>query len=218
MHHGKRGFSDGDERRSYHHGSLKDALIDAARRLVSERGLAGFTLAEAAKLVGVTGAAPYRHFQDRNALVEELARRGFEQFGIKLQGAWDGGQPNARTALQRMGTAYLGFAREEPGLYTAMFGNVQTLSAPEPGAAATEALETLRRAAAATLPGADPRGPGARELAFEIWSLSHGVAMLALAGHLDDKAEGPSPADLLQRACAALVDAAVKREQAKAKR
>lgn len=217
MDHGKGFFGDRDRRRSYHHGRLKDALVDAARRLVSERGLAGFTLAEAAKLVGVTGAAPYRHFSDRNALVGELVRRGFEQFGAKLRGAWDGGQPNARSALQRMGEACLGFARDEPGLYTAMFSNVQTLSAPGPGAAATEALELLRRASAATLPGGDARNRGARDLAFEIWSISHGVAMLALAGHLDDAADA-NPADVLHRACAALVDAAVKREQAKMQR
>lgn len=210
-------FFDGrDERRGYHHGRLKDALVDAARRLVSERGLAGFTLAEAAKLVGVTGAAPYRHFSDRNALVEELARRGFEQFGTKLRGAWDGGQPNARTALQRMGDAYLAFASEEPGLYAAMFGNVQTLSAPEPGAAATQALDMLKTAAAATLDGTDFKASGARELAFEIWSLSHGIAMLTLAGHLDGHEEGPSPRELLRRASAALVDAAVKRNRLKA--
>ncbi len=172
--------------------------------------MAGFTLAEAAKLVGVTGAAPYRHFADRHALVEELARRGFEQFGAKLRAAWDGGQPNPRTALERMGDAYIGFARDEPGLYTAMFGNVATLSAPGPGAAATEALDTLKTAAAATLDGGGAREKAARDLAFEIWSLSHGIAMLTLAGHL---AEGPSPAEVLHRACAALVDAAVRRHR-----
>ena len=208
------GNRDRSERRGYHHGGLKDALIDAARRLVSERGLAGFTLAEAAKLVGVTGAAPYRHFADRQALVEELARRGFEQFGRKLRTAWNHGQPNARTALQRMGEAYIGFARDEPGLYTAMFGNVQTLSAPGPGAAATQALDTLKTAAGATLDEAPGRDKAARDLAFEIWSLSHGVAMLTMAGHLDGS-EGAAPSDVLNRASAALVDAAVRRHRMK---
>lgn len=210
----KHPFFGSDERRSYHHGSLKDALIDAARRLVSERGLAGFTLAEAAKLVGVTGAAPYRHFADRHALVEELARRGFEQFGAKLRAAWDGGQPNARTALQRMGDSYVGFARDEPGLYTAMFGNVQTLSAPGPGAAATHALDVLKIAAAATLDDGVGRDKAARELAFELWSQSHGVAMLMLAGHLDET-DQPAPLDILHRGSAAIVDAAVRRHRAK---
>ena len=210
----KQSYCRSDERRGYHHGSLKDALIEAARRLVSERGLAGFTLAEAAKLVGVTGAAPYRHFADRDALVEELARRGFEQFGAGLRSAWDGGQPNARTALQRMGDAYVGFARAEPGLYAAMFGNVRTLSAPGPGAAATLALDTLKTAAAATLDEGIGRDKAARDLAFELWSLSHGVAMLSLGGHLD-ASDDPAPLDVLHRASGALVDAAVRRLRAK---
>ena len=55
----------GGGRRGYHHGRLRDALVEAARTLVAERGTAGFTLAEAAKRVGVTAAAPYRHFSDR---------------------------------------------------------------------------------------------------------------------------------------------------------
>ena len=78
-------------RRGYHHGRLKDALIEAARNLVAERGPAGFTLSEAAKRVGVTAAAPYRHFADRNALMSELAQRGFETFSDRLERAWDNG-------------------------------------------------------------------------------------------------------------------------------
>ena len=213
MDHGNRFFGDNEERRGYHHGRLKDALVDAARRLVTERGLAGFTLADAAKLVGVTSAAPYRHFSDRNALVEEMARRGFEQFGSKLIKAWDGGQPNSRTALARMSDAYLGFAREEPGLYSVMFGNIQTLAAPEPGTAATKALETLRTAARVILEESGVAASDGRELAFELWSFSHGVAILALAGHLDPAFEGGDPATILRRGSAALVDASIKRSQ-----
>ena len=93
---GQSPFAEG--RRGYHHGRLKDALIEAARALIAENGPAGFTLAEAAKRVGVTGAAPYRHFADRNALIGELARRGFEIFGENLARAWDDGRPDARAA------------------------------------------------------------------------------------------------------------------------
>ena len=216
MKHGHRFFGDDPgERRGYHHGGLKDALLEAARRLIAERGLAGFTLADAAKLVGVTAAAPYRHFSDRNALVEEMARRGFEQFDLKLRTAWDDGQPDARTALARMGEAYLAFAREEPGLYSVMFGNIQTLSAPEPGTAATKALETLRTAAGATLTDSAAGSHDGRDLAFRLWAYSHGVAMLALAGHLDPAFEGGDPAAVLAQGSAALIDAAIRRAQSK---
>ncbi|MCW6509561.1 TetR/AcrR family transcriptional regulator [Lichenifustis flavocetrariae] len=207
-------FGDKEERRSYHHGRLKDALVEAARRLVAERGLAGFTLADAAKLVGVTAAAPYRHFSDRNALVEEMARRGFEQFGERLHKAWDLGQPNPRTALARMGEAYLDFARQEPGLYSAMFSNIQTLSAPAPGTAATKALDVLRTAAQVTIEASVPGPADGRELAFRLWAYAHGVATLTLAGHLDPAFEGGDPGHVLRQGSAALIDAAIKRAQA----
>lgn len=155
-------------RRGYHHGRLKDALIEAARHLVTERGPAGFTLSEAAKRVGVTAGAPYRHFTDRADLMSELARRGFEQFSQRLERAWDEGKPDAIAAFRRMGGAYLAFAREEPGLYSAMFGNVATLSTPDSGAAADRALAAIRNAAAAILRQHGASDAGARDLAFQI--------------------------------------------------
>jgi AcrR family transcriptional regulator len=201
----------GGPRRGYHHGRLKDALIEAARTLVAERGPAGFTLAEAAKRVGVTAAAPYRHFADRNELLSELARRGFDMFGQRLAGAWNDGKPSPSTALRRMGAAYLAFAQEEPGLYSAMFGNARTLDVPDAGLSATKALETLRTAAAGVLAEKGAGDADARKLAFEIWSLSHGVAMLALSGHLDAGDHGSSPSEILESAAGALIEAAVRK-------
>ncbi|MDB5650288.1 MAG: TetR family transcriptional regulator [Hyphomicrobiales bacterium] len=200
----------GAARRGYHHGRLKDALVEAARSLLAERGAAGFTLAEAAKRVGVTAAAPYRHFVDRNALMAELARQGFDSFGQRLSTAWKGGQPRAFEALARMGTAYLTFAREEPGLYAAMFENVSVLAAPESGAAADKALAILRQAAAAVLKEAGGSEDGAKRLAFEIWALSHGVAMLAAGGHLDPRNPGCDPAAILNGGVDGLVSTAIR--------
>ena len=202
-------FSGG--RRGYHHGRLKDALIEAARSLMSERGAAGFTLAEAAKLVGVTAAAPYRHFSDRQALMSELALRGFELFDQRLAGAWDRGRPEPLQALRRMGSAYLAFARDEPGLYSAMFGNVGALAAPASGAAATKALDGLRLAAEAVLRSRGAPESAARKLALEIWSLSHGVAMLTISGHLSPAHDGCDPAAVLEAGTFSLIESAVRR-------
>ena len=74
-------------RGTYHHGDLREALIAAALEMISERGLAGFAVAELARAVGVSQGAPYRHFRDRNALVAEIARRGFEQLAADLEAA-----------------------------------------------------------------------------------------------------------------------------------
>ncbi len=203
----------GEARRGYHHGRLKDALVEAARTLISEHGPAGFTLAEAAKLVGVTAAAPYRHFADRNELIGELARRGFEFFGERLAGAWDDGQPDARAGLKRMGRAYLAFAAAEPGLYAAMFNDVKHLRQPLSCAAADKSFEGLGRAAAAVLASANVSPADVRCLALEIWALSHGTAMLAVAGHIDS-ARGTDPASILERGVEALIEAALKRARA----
>src|SRR6266436_7904863 len=107
--------------RGYHHGNLKEALIRAALELIAQKGPAGFTFAEAARWAGVSPAAPYRHFRDRDELLIDVARRGFDQFEVTLARAWDGGRPDAFTAFDRVGKAYLRFAKSEPAYYSAMF-------------------------------------------------------------------------------------------------
>ena len=107
--------------RGYHHGNLKEALLQAALGLIAEKGAAGFTFADAARMAGVSPAAPYRHFRDRDELLSSIAQRGFEQFEAVLTAAWDDGRPDTVTAFERVGNAYLAFARKEPAFYSAMF-------------------------------------------------------------------------------------------------
>ena len=107
--------------RGYHHGNLKEALLQAALDLIAQKGAAGFTFADAARMAGVSPAAPYRHFRDRDELLSSIAQRGFEQFEAQLAAAWDDGRPDTVTAFERVGKAYLAFARTEPAFYSAMF-------------------------------------------------------------------------------------------------
>src|SRR6187402_1118891 len=107
--------------RGYHHGNLKEALIRAALELIAEKGPAGFTFAEAARWAGVSPAAPYRHFRDRDELLSSVALRGFQQFEAVLARAWDDGRPDTFTAFDRLGKAYLQFGRTEQAYYSAMF-------------------------------------------------------------------------------------------------
>src|SRR5215218_85527 len=111
----------GSGRRGYHHGNLREALIDAALELIGAKGPAGFTIAEAARLAGVSPAAPYRHFRDADALLAEVAVRGFDRFAAVLSRAWNDGAPEPQRAFEAMGRAYLAFARDEPAYYAAMF-------------------------------------------------------------------------------------------------
>src|SRR4030081_3793042 len=107
--------------RGYHHGNLKEALVQAALGLIAGKGAAGFTFAAGGGMAGGGPAAPYRHFRDPDELLSSIAQRGFEQFEGMLTQAWDDGRPDTVTAFERVGKAYLAFARQEPAFYSAMF-------------------------------------------------------------------------------------------------
>ncbi len=187
-------------RRSYHHGNLREALIQAALDLIAEKGPGGFSFAEAARAAGVSPAAPYRHFRDRDALLADVAARGFAAFAVALSKAWDGGRPSPRAAFDRVGRAYLAFARAEPAYFSAMFE--QGLSADDHPALRAEgdkAFAVLREACEAliaTLPK-DKRPPSLM-MALHIWSLSHGVASLFARGDRARRAIPMTAEDLLE--------------------
>ncbi len=166
--------------RGYHHGNLKEALVNAALELIRQKGPAGFTFAEAARWAGVSPAAPYRHFRDRDELLGDVARRGFEQFADVLKLAWNDGAPDPMTAFDRVGKAYLGFARTEPAYYSAMFeAGVPLESNAELNAAGDRAFGVLRLACEKLIERL-PAGqrPPAMMMALHVWSLSHGIASL----------------------------------------
>ncbi|CAJ0884224.1 hypothetical protein AMST5_03504 [freshwater sediment metagenome] len=195
-------------KRGYHHGSLKQALVEAGIALLAEGGPSALTLTEAARRAGVTPAAPYRHFSGRDALLSEIARQGFESFGARIEAAWNEGRPDARAAMRAMCAAYLAFAREETGLYAAMFGQAATLADPQAGGAADHALEILWRAVVAWLQEAGAPAQGARHVALQIWAIAHGVAMLTISGHFD-AGRTADPAAVLDGAVAGVMAAAV---------
>lgn len=166
--------------RGYHHGNLREALIRAALELIAEKGPAGFTFAEAARWAGVSPAAPYRHFRDRDELMANVALRGFEQFGAALASAWDEGRPDTFAALDRLGKAYLEFARTEQAYYSAMFeAGIPTDASAELRQAGDRAFAVLRGAAEALCAQVPPAGrPPALMVALHLWSVTHGIASL----------------------------------------
>jgi AcrR family transcriptional regulator len=171
---------DKESPRGYHHGNLKEALLRAALELIAQKGPAGFTFAEAARWAGVSPAAPYRHFRDRDELLSSIALRGFHQFEAALAKAWDEGRPDVFSALDRLGRAYLDFARTEPAYYSAMFeAGVPLTTNPELREAGERAFAVLRGAAeklCAQVPA--PNRPPALMVALHIWAVSHGIASL----------------------------------------
>src|ERR1700710_1539208 len=187
--------------RGYHHGNLKEALLQAALGLIAEKGPAGFTFADAARSAGVSPAAPYRHFRDRDELLSSIAQRGFEQFEVVLTKAWDDGRPDTVTAFERVGKAYLAFARDQPAFYSAMFESGLPVDLNPTLQAASERAFGIIRAAAERLAALTPPNmtrPPALMMALHIWSMSHGVAALFARGDGARRKLPMSAEDLLE--------------------
>jgi AcrR family transcriptional regulator len=161
-------------RSTYHHGNLGPALIAAARELLDEDGPGAVSLREAARRVGVSATATYRHFQDKDHLLAAVAAEGFREFAQKLRDAESGGG-----GFTEMGVAYVDFALAHAGLFRLMFGPLlrQRELYPELGAAADGAF-------AALLTGAQrfvgERDEDVESVAYAAWSFSHGLARLVL--------------------------------------
>ncbi|MDP3959155.1 MAG: TetR/AcrR family transcriptional regulator [Pseudorhodobacter sp.] len=183
----------------YHHGNLRQALVEAALALIAEKSPQGFTLTEAAKLADVTPAAVYRHFAGREDLIAEVARQGFDIFTALMEFAYNDGKPSALAAFSATGRAYLAFARKYPGPYMAMFESGLNLNAhPDLALAADKAKAVLERAAVQLSAHIAPeRRPPATMFSAHIWALSHGVVELYARG--TPGARSPfSPEDLLE--------------------
>ena len=190
------------ERGGYHHGNLKEALVRAALELIAEKGPAGFTFADAARWAGVSPAAPYRHYRDRDALLADVARRGFEAFAAALERAWDEGRPDVLMAFDRVGKAYLQFAKSEPAFYSAMFeAGVAADSDPDLRDAGDRAFAVLRNASEKLVALAPAKQrPPALMVALHIWSMTHGIASLFGRGDSARRTLPMPPEDLLEAA------------------
>lgn len=171
-------------KRGYHHGNLRQALVEATLMLIAEKGPTGFTMAEAAKLAEVSAAAPYRHFTGREDLIAEVALQGYDLFGDLLEYAYNDGKPSVLRAFESVGRAYLAFARKHPGHYIAMFeSGVAPGQTPELAKAAERANAVLIRAAealSAHIPVA--RRPPPAMFAAHVTAMSHGIVELYARG------------------------------------
>ncbi|MEM0922038.1 MAG: TetR/AcrR family transcriptional regulator [Pseudomonadota bacterium] len=165
-------------RRGYHHGNLRQALVDASISLIEERGSTAFTFAEVARKAEVTPAAPYRHFKDRDALLAEIARIGFIALAEVLEEAWSSAQPSAIRAFDAVTAGYLDFACRERAFFAVMFQtdftNAGDIDLRDANARVFEVLERscsgLIRTRGSDVP--------VSMVSHHVWALCHGVATL----------------------------------------
>lgn len=192
------------EKQPYHHGDLRAALIAAALKLIDQHGVKGFTLKDAARIAGVSIAAPYRHFADKEALLLAIQQEGFAAFAAALAASRD---PAAtpKDQLIELGVDYLHFALSYPAHIQVMFGMVggPKPQQPQQAPAGMTGYELLVEAVTAL----DPQVPEdlQHDLVLACWSIVHGFAMLQLDGALEATGSTGDPESQLRRMLARLL-------------
>ena len=182
--------------RPYHHGNLRRALLDEALATIRDKGVSGLTLREIGARLGVSRSALYRHFADKGALLATVATEGFRMLRQALIAGWEQGG-RGDTAFRAMGVAYVRFAIVNPVHYRVMFGGAVDPQAQEPEMASEGegAFQALVAALASLQKDGLVRGDDTVQMATYVWSLVHGMAMLAI----DGKLHGPGAVDALMQ-------------------
>ncbi|HEV7585282.1 MAG TPA: TetR/AcrR family transcriptional regulator [Solirubrobacteraceae bacterium] len=178
---------------TYHHGDLRAACVGAALELLEEGGARALSLRAVARRAGVSPAAPYRHYADREALVSAVAAVGYRELAERLAAAHPA--PATPEQLASVAVAYVQFALEQPALFRMMFGEPCDRDNDERVAATAAVSLYLREIVARCFPQAD-----AEALAPAIWALVHGLAFL----HLDGKLDASTPSAVADKVTAAI--------------
>jgi AcrR family transcriptional regulator len=194
-------------RRPYHHGNLRQVLLDAGVALIRKVGPKSFTMREVARRAGVSHNAPYRHFRDKDDLVSAIVGQGFERLSAAMIGQAAAGKTGVER-LELCGLAYVNFALRWPGHFTAMFdlaprsgeGSLQVDDAASAGEMAFQTLVgfIVQCQNEKVFPEVDPL-----PFALMAWSVVHGIAKLAVSGNLSSKKE--DILDFTSKATAALI-------------
>jgi AcrR family transcriptional regulator len=186
----------------YHHGGLRAALIDAAIDVIGERGVRGFSMAEASRRLGVTTAAPYRHFADRDELLAEVGARALRIFA-SMAAAEAADAQTAEQQLAAMARAYVRFAAEQRSLFDALFiSGLDKSRFPE----LTRAWETVDQMLLVVEEICEGDADGAKALADAVEATAHGHAALLRDGDYGDGPEAVrAAADMAASATFALI-------------
>jgi len=193
------------KRKSYHHGQLKEALIAAATQLVEEKGPDNFSLADACRLAGVSTAAPYRHFRDRNELLAEVVNQGFRGLAEANHEAVARAGEGTLSGIIAMGKSYVRFAERQPGVFRMMFGqNTQVKQVEGVLETGLDCFGGLIRQVQIYC-AAQGREDDAREVALRLWTFVHGAASLLIDEDYAHVAPGMDVDGLIEAATPRLI-------------
>jgi len=167
----------------YHHGDLRAGLVEAARALVEVNGPEKLSLSDACRAAGVSTAAPYRHFPDKDALLFAVAQEGMERQAAMMHEAAARGALGSEATIAAIGRAYVDFALREPGVFKLMFGLTRGHAEEAALVATGEATFGIVLAQIAARSGRAPTDPEVILTGFKLWTFVHGLSFL----FIDDK-------------------------------
>jgi AcrR family transcriptional regulator len=190
-----------EQKQGFHHGNLRQALVEAALQILVKEGPEAITLREVARRAGVTHAAPYRHFDGKEALLAAVAEEGFRLLHQEMAEAAEGQGGDPLDRIQAFGDAYVRFALKNPSHYRLMYGPEFAHRSQHPALekASRDAfavlLEAVRQAQEAKL----SRDGDPVQLALATWSLVHGLSLLVLDRQLEDAGISRIQAEVVTR-------------------
>lgn len=183
----------------YHHGDLRNALIDASLLLIQERGPKGFSLTEAARRAGVSAAAPYRHFQDKDSLLAAIALQGTLLLAEQLKLALDQDSKYPESGIIAGAEAYVQFARQRPTYFRCMFGaDLDKTQYPELATTVQNALALAVPLLELLLGKKQEKLTQLSIITAELWAIAHGVAALVVDGAFEQIVRDVMPEQLVR--------------------
>jgi AcrR family transcriptional regulator len=174
-------------KKRFHHGDLREALIAATRELLIEHGPDGFTLADACRRAGVTTAAPYKHFRDKQEILEEIVARAFVELAAANAKAIAERGRGTIEGITAMGISYLEFAIAQPAIFALMFGELKKASKVD--ALGNQCLKGVIDEVAYYC-RKHGHTADAEQIAIRLWTFVHGASSLELDGNYEHVAPG----------------------------
>lgn len=203
-----------DKPKAYHHGDLRNALIQAGLELLSQGGANVLDLRRVARMVGVSHAAPYRHFADKQALIAALMEEGFYQLTERIQTALRELPEDPFEQLYGVAQAYISFAHENPWLMREMYSGLTVEREAYPGL--QKALKTVYRLYVEVIERGQAKGAiiegDPRALAGVLWSMMHGVATLVIENQMQPYADGQEGIERVTRFSLQMLYSGLKRK------
>lgn len=189
----------GIRKQRYHHGDLRQALIDASHQLLVEKGAENFTLADACRVAGVSTAAPYKHFRDKLEILEAIVEQGFDRMADRSVAAAKESGEGTLEGVIAMGLGYLAFARDETAVFRLMFGHNSAIKrakdVDETGRACFKnVIEQVAIYCAKNNAEGDPM-----HIALDLWTFVHGAACLLIDEDYEKVAPGLDVSQLVAK-------------------